>query len=230
MLTIRIVLFSSLLFLSAHSLRAQMVLDTTCTGTTLVSGTTFTFNADASGSGDCPTNTNLVFANTGPVSWFNLDVVATVPTGFDGGAPPCGFTGPAPFITCVTTFDSSTHVYSAFFSGVDGTHPGIQVSTVITNTDGGGSFRTHEFGFAFSGFAANQQFTANANVSVPEPSSIAWLLTDVLMLAILLKVAVRLRLLRFPAHVAQQFLELRTAPECLKVRVVLDFLRRVTLF
>ena len=204
-----------------------MVLDTTCTGTTLVSGTSFTFGPSPTDA--CPTDTNLVFANTGPVSWFNLDVVAIVPNGFDGSAPGCGFAGPAPFLSCLPTFDTSTHVYSAFFSGVDDTHPGIQISQLIHNTDGGGSFQTNEFGFTFSGFAANQQFTANANVSVPEPSSIAWLLTDVLMLAILLKVAVRLRLLRFPAHVAQQSLELRTAPERLKVRVVLDFLRRVTL-
>lgn len=167
MFTGRVVLLSSMIFLSAGWLRADMVLDTTCMGTHPVAGTAFQFQANAFGSGACPTDSNLVFANTGSSSWFNLDITAKIPVGFALPPEPCGFAGTPPFRNCTTAFDGSTRVYSALFFGTDDSHPGIQISTPTTNTDGGPVFN-HEFGFDFSGFPANQVFNANANV--PEPS------------------------------------------------------------
>src|SRR5580765_857150 len=59
---------------------SDMAIDENCGGTTLVGGTTFGFMASSSGSGACPTNTNLVFGNVSSNDWFNLLITAVTPT------------------------------------------------------------------------------------------------------------------------------------------------------
>jgi hypothetical protein len=154
-----------------------MAIDVDCGGTIPVGGTTFVFMADSSGSGACPENTDLVFANVSSSPWLNLLVTASLSTALTG---PLTCDPGAAFVQCAVTFDPSKLLYSALFFGEDSNHLGIPISMFID-----GAY-THEFGFTFSGFPANQSFTADANVSVvPEPSTVDFMLGGfVLVLAL----------------------------------------------
>lgn len=178
-------LLGALMFLPAGYLRADgagMALDCPSGGTGLVFGTAFSFMANGSGSGNCHTDPNLVFANASPNDWFNLLVTAAIPVNFMIGPLTCD---PGTyFVHCTTLFDSSAQEYSAFFFGEDDTHPGIQMSVLTENG------RTNEFGFVFSGFPANQHFDVSANV--PESSSLALMLAGIAL--VLGAVFVRTRL------------------------------------
>jgi len=159
-----------------------MALDTSCGGTTLVSGTTFGFMAGPSGSGACPVDTNLVFGNVSPNDWSNLLVTASTDTALTG---PLTCDPGTAFLKCTATFDPTALLYRAFFFGEDANHLGIPISQFIDGE------HTNEFGFTFSGFPADQSFTATANVSaVPEPST-APLMFGGLVLAVALSIRTR---------------------------------------
>jgi len=158
----------TLLLLPAGRLFAEgMALDISCTGTGFITGTSFNFSS-GSGNGICPTIPGS-FQNTGPVNWFNLLVTATFPVGFQEVGP-ATCEGDSAFANCVAEFDPSTRAYSAFFSGLDTSHPGILIGSC---SDG----CTNLFGFDLTDFPADLALTANANVTaVPEPSSLILLI------------------------------------------------------